>query len=89
MGTGFVPCIPAHHRSVSRLTFGVLVIVFISRSRFTTGVDTTLRNSIDQFLDAEATLQQVANPSGTVLTGGLGEPKFNINLSAFTNPWGR
>jgi len=32
---------------------------------------------------------QVSNPSGTVKTGGLGEPKFNIGGSAFTGSWGR
>ncbi|KAH9986648.1 Six-hairpin glycosidase-like protein [Russula vinacea] len=31
----------------------------------------------------------VPNPSGTFFTGGLGEPKFNIDGSAFTGPWGR
>ena len=38
-----------------------------------------MRTLIDQFVDAEAALQQVSNPSGTVSTGGLGEPKFNAN----------
>ncbi|KAF8798899.1 glycoside hydrolase family 15 protein [Phlegmacium glaucopus] len=57
--------------------------------QFTTGEDTSLRTLIDQFFVAESKLQQVSNPSGTVSTGGLGEPKFNIDLSAFTDPWGR
>ena len=76
--------------STCRLSYyGVLVITFISHARYTTGEDTSLRTLIDDFLDAEAKLQQVANPSGNVSTGGLGEPKFNIDLSAFTGPWGR
>jgi len=33
-------------------------------------------------------IQQVSNPSGTVSTGGLGEPKFNIDETAFTGAWG-
>lgn len=57
--------------------------------RFTSGQNANLRTLIDQFFVAESTLQQVSNPSGTVVTGGLGEPKFNINLTAFTGPWGR
>ena len=89
MGARFVSCVQVPHRSVGRLTFGVLVIVFISHPRYTTGEDTSLRTLIDEFLDAESKLQQVSNPSGTVSTGGLGEPKFNIDLSAFTDPWGR
>ena len=67
-----------------------LITVFILfRGRFTTGEDTSLRSLIDQFLNAESKLQQVSNLSGNVSTGGLGEPKFNIDLSAFTGPWGR
>ncbi|CAA7262982.1 unnamed protein product [Cyclocybe aegerita] len=57
--------------------------------QFTRGEDNTLRTTIDDFLAAQATLQQVSNPSGTVSTGGLGEPKFNIDMTAFTGSWGR
>jgi hypothetical protein len=57
--------------------------------RFTTGQDTTLRSLIDLYFSAQQALQQVSNPSGTVTTGGLAEPKFNINGTAFTGPWGR
>lgn len=66
-----------------------MVIVFTSHARYTTGEDKSLRSLIDEFLDAESKLQQVPNPSGNVATGGLGEPKFNIDLSAFNGPWGR
>lgn len=48
-----------------------------------------LRTLIDQFVAAEAKLQQTSNPSGSVSSGGLGEPKFNIDLTAFTGAWGR
>ncbi|EDR13753.1 glycoside hydrolase family 15 protein [Laccaria bicolor S238N-H82] len=57
--------------------------------QFTRGEDSSFRTLIDQFVTAEAQLQQTPNPSGTISTGGLGEPKFNIDLSAFTGPWGR
>ncbi|KAJ7195533.1 glucoamylase [Mycena pura] len=67
----------------SSLVFKVII------DQFTTGQDTTLLGQIQNFVAAESALQQVSNPSGTVSTGGLGEPKFNIDLSAFTGPWGR
>ena len=57
--------------------------------QFISGEDTSLRRLIDDFVTAEATLQQVTNPSGSVSTGGLGEPKFNIDETAFTDAWGR
>jgi len=44
---------------------------------------------IDSFIIAESALQQVTNPSGSVSTGGLGEPKFKIDGTAFTGSWGR
>ena len=89
MGTRFVSCVQIPHRSVGRLIFVFWSFVLISLTRFTTSEDTSLRTSIDEFLEAESTLQQVSNPSGDVTTGGLGEPKFNIDLSAYTQPWGR
>jgi glucoamylase len=57
--------------------------------QYTLGQDTSLRDQIDNFFAAEAALQQVSNPSGLVTTGGLGEPKFNIDGTAFTGSWGR
>lgn len=57
--------------------------------QYTLGQDTSLRALIDAFVQAEANIQQVTNPSGTVSTGGLGEPKFYINETAFEGPWGR
>ncbi|KAF5382462.1 hypothetical protein D9615_002737 [Tricholomella constricta] len=57
--------------------------------QFTLGQDNTLRSLIDDFVWSQTILQQVSNPSGTILTGGLGEPKFQINLEAFTDGWGR
>jgi glucoamylase len=59
--------------------------------QYTLGINSSafIRTLIDDFVSAEATVQQVSNPSGTVSTGGLGEPKFHVNESAFTEPWGR
>ncbi|PSR78193.1 hypothetical protein PHLCEN_2v7525 [Hermanssonia centrifuga] len=57
--------------------------------QFTSGQDPSLRTLIDEFVSAEGILQQVSNPSGTVSSGGLGEPKFNIDETAFTGSWGR
>jgi hypothetical protein len=53
------------------------VITLNVGARYTLGRNTsaTLRTQIDQFVAAEAILQQVSNPSGTVSSGGLGEPK--------------
>ncbi|KIJ62526.1 carbohydrate-binding module family 20 protein [Hydnomerulius pinastri MD-312] len=57
--------------------------------QYTAGGSSSLRTLIDEFVTAEANIQQVTNPSGTVSTGGLGEPKFMINETAFTGAWGR
>ncbi|KAH9939214.1 glycoside hydrolase family 15 protein [Amylocystis lapponica] len=67
----------------SSLTFQTLI------DQYTSGEDTSLRSLIDDFVSAEAALQQVTNPSGSVSTGGLAEPKFYINETAFEGPWGR
>ncbi|KAG6879164.1 hypothetical protein C0992_004697 [Termitomyces sp. T32_za158] len=57
--------------------------------QFTLGQDDTLSPLINEYIAAQTILQQVSNPSGTVSTGGLGEPKFNIDMTAFTGSWGR
>ncbi|KZT09226.1 carbohydrate-binding module family 20 protein [Laetiporus sulphureus 93-53] len=69
----------------SSLTFKVLI------DQYTSGENSSdsLRTLIDEFVTAESILQQTSNPSGTVSTGGLGEPKFNIDETAFTGAWGR
>lgn len=57
--------------------------------RFITG-DSSLETVIQQYITAQAKLQAVSNPSGGLSDGsGLGEPKFNVNESAFTGAWGR
>lgn len=57
--------------------------------QYASGQDTSLSGLIDDFVSAQGRLQYVSNPSGNIKTGGLGEPKFNIDESAFTLDWGR
>jgi len=64
------------------LTFKVIAEKVVS------GEDTSLRGKIDQFFDSQRRIQQIPNPSGTVSTGGLAEPKFQIGETAFTGSWG-
>ncbi|EIN12991.1 glucoamylase [Punctularia strigosozonata HHB-11173 SS5] len=49
----------------------------------------SLRSLIDDFVTASSVFQQTPNPSGNVSTGGLGEPKFYVNETAFLDSWGR
>ena len=51
--------------------------------------DSSLQTTIDDYVAAQAVIQQISNPSGGPTTGGLGEPKFNVNETAFTGAWGR
>ena len=57
--------------------------------QFVSGIDPSLRTTIDNYVIAQGRIQQVSNPSGSVSTGGLGEPKFLADGSAFTGGWGR
>jgi glucoamylase len=70
-------------RRDSALVFKTLI------DQYTSGQDDTLGPLIDDYIAAEAKYQQVPNPSGSELTGGLGEPKFYVNITAFEGPWGR
>ena len=67
----------------SALVFKALI------EQYTSGRDSSLRGLIDDFVAAQARLQQVDNPSGPGPTDGLGEPKFNIDETPYTDPWGR
>ena len=52
--------------------------------------DSALEPHIKDYIGAQAVLQGVSNPSGGFSDGsGLGEPKFNVDESAFTGAWGR
>ncbi|KAL1969255.1 hypothetical protein VTN77DRAFT_9447 [Rasamsonia byssochlamydoides] len=64
------------------LTAKYLVDAFIAGN-------TGLQETIQEYISAQAYLQTVSNPSGGLSTGGLGEPKFNVNETAFTGAWGR
>ncbi|KAH9480597.1 Glucoamylase [Psilocybe cubensis] len=56
---------------------------------FTRGDDSSLRTTIDNYISSQIIQQKVSNPSGSITTGGLGEPKFNVDLTAYTGEWGR
>ncbi|QIW96004.1 hypothetical protein AMS68_001522 [Peltaster fructicola] len=56
--------------------------------QFLTG-QSQLEPLIQDYISAQAHLQTVSNPSGSLCTGGLAEPKFYVNETAFTGPWGR
>ena len=66
----------------SALTFKYLISAYIAGN-------TSLRDLIQSYILAQGKLQQLDNPSGGFTTGGLGEPKFYPNLTAFTGDWGR
>ncbi|KAH7324456.1 putative glucoamylase GMY2 [Stachybotrys elegans] len=64
------------------LTYKALV------ERFIAG-DSSLQRKIDEYVSAQAQLQQLDNPSGAARGAGLGEPKFLVDLTQFTGSWGR
>jgi glucoamylase len=50
----------------------------------------SLQTTIQNYIIAEAKLQGVSNPSGSLTNGlGLGEPKFMVDLTQFSGEWGR
>ncbi|KAH8200048.1 hypothetical protein TruAng_005770 [Truncatella angustata] len=52
--------------------------------------ETTLQTVINSYVEAQAVLQTIDNPSGGLSDGsGLAEPKFYSNETAFTDAWGR
>ncbi|CAI7572911.1 hypothetical protein N7533_011445 [Penicillium manginii] len=51
--------------------------------------DTALLTVIQEYINSQAYIQTVSNPSGSLSSGGLGEPKFNIDETAYTGSWGR
>ena len=62
----------------SALVYKYLVDTYVA------GRDNSLLQGIYDWVSSQTKLQQVPNPSGTVDAGGLGEPKFMINETAFT-----
>ncbi|KDQ16681.1 carbohydrate-binding module family 20 protein [Botryobasidium botryosum FD-172 SS1] len=67
----------------SALVYKVLIDQYIQ------GRDNSLLTGITNWVASGLRLQQVSNPSGTVSSGGLGEPKFNRDETPFTGGWGR
>ncbi|KAG7146283.1 Glucoamylase like protein [Verticillium longisporum] len=66
------------------LLFKSLVDIFVDK------FDPALQDKIQQYVASSAQLQGVSNPSGELWNGeGLGEAKFNVDLTAFTGDWGR
>ncbi|OOF92881.1 glycoside hydrolase family 15 protein [Aspergillus carbonarius ITEM 5010] len=51
--------------------------------------DSDLLATIEHYISAQAIVQGISNPSGDLSSGGLGEPKFNVDETAFTGSWGR
>ena len=51
---------------------------------------TSLQSILEDYIGAQAVLQTIISPSGALGDGaGLGEPKFEINETAFKGSWGR
>ena len=68
----------------SALTLKMIVDEFIFGN-------TALQSTIEDYIHAQAVLQTVSNPSGTLLPNGLGlgEPKYNVDGTRFNGAWGR
>ncbi|KAL7919963.1 glycoside hydrolase family 15 protein [Trichoderma austrokoningii] len=69
----------------SALVFKCIVDTFVN------SYSASLQTEIENYINAQAIVQGISNPSGS-LSGngaGLGEPKFNVDETAFTGAWGR
>jgi glucoamylase len=56
---------------------------------FSNSYDSGLQTQIQNYIAAQARLQGVSNPSGSLSDGsGLAEPKFYVDLTQFTGAWG-
>ncbi|RAK73005.1 glycoside hydrolase family 15 protein [Aspergillus fijiensis CBS 313.89] len=54
------------------------------------GDKTSIERILQHFVTSQATQQTISNPSGSLADGaGLGEPKFHVNMTEFTEAWGR
>ncbi|KAL3435065.1 Six-hairpin glycosidase-like protein [Aspergillus tetrazonus] len=51
--------------------------------------DLSLQTVLEEYTNSQAYLQTVSNPSGGLESGGLAEPKFYVDMTAFTGSWGR
>jgi glucoamylase len=66
----------------SALTFKALI------ERFIDG-DEGLGPDINRYISAQAYIQGIPSLSGNPESGGLGEPRYNIDRTAFMSGWGR
>ncbi|KAI4663348.1 uncharacterized protein J4E78_003760 [Alternaria triticimaculans] len=70
------------------LTFKILIER--SNSEYWDMRDTPeISDHIADYVLSQEELQTVRNPSGGIRSGGLGEPKFNVNGTAFNSAWNR
>lgn len=69
----------------SALTFKCIVDTFVN------SYSSSLQTEIENYISAQAIVQGISNPSGSLSNSGtgLGEPKFNVDDTAFTGAWGR
>ncbi|KAM3160828.1 1,4-alpha-D-glucan glucohydrolase [Lachancea thermotolerans] len=67
------------------------VVSHISNSSQSSGLNLTLVGTVLKYINNSCILQRTANPSGSLQPEleGLGEPKWEIDDSAFTGSWGR
>jgi glucoamylase len=56
--------------------------------RFIAG-DEGLGSDINRYISAQAYIQGIPNLSGFPESGGLGEPRYNVDRTAFMSGWGR
>jgi glucoamylase len=54
---------------------------------FINSYSASLQTEIENYISAQANVQTISNPSGGLSSGGLGEPKFNVDETAFTGAW--
>ncbi|KAF2789577.1 carbohydrate-binding module family 20 protein [Melanomma pulvis-pyrius CBS 109.77] len=66
----------------SALTYKALI------ERFIAG-DTSLQTRINEYVSSQAYIQGLSNPSGDPDSGGLGDPRFNVDRTTFTGGWAR
>jgi glucoamylase len=60
-----------------------------SPSSLTSRDEPELESLLREYVSSQTLLQRVPNPSGGLLDGGLGEPKFTALGAAFEGSWGR
>ena len=51
--------------------------------------DSSVEAHLKNYVAESNKLQHTPNPRGDYSSGGLGEPKFQVNGAAFTGSWGR